>query len=164
MDEASGTGGGMTIVAWSGELDRLWPTLILSSTGAAAGLEVTVFFTFWGLFPLVRDDVRVTGDDALSRLLSVANPPGMKRARLSRLDVRGSGARLLRRAAARHRVPQPEELLTACQDLGVGLWPCQMTMDLLGIDRDQLIDGVGEPVGATTVLDRMQQSRINLFI
>ena len=51
----------MTIIAFSGDLDKLWPTMILSSTGAATGMDVTVFYTFWGLFPLVRDDVRITG-------------------------------------------------------------------------------------------------------
>ena len=50
----------ITIIAWDGHLDRIWPTLILSSTAAASGMEVSVFFTFWGLFPLVRNDVRIT--------------------------------------------------------------------------------------------------------
>ena len=49
----------MTIIAFSGDLDKLWPTMILSSTAAASGMNVTVFFTFWGLFPLVKEDVRI---------------------------------------------------------------------------------------------------------
>ena len=60
----------MTIIAWSGDLDKLWPTFILSSTGAASGMDVTVFFTFWGLFPLVKDDVRITGYDAMTKSLA----------------------------------------------------------------------------------------------
>jgi peroxiredoxin family protein len=60
----------MTIIAFSGDLDKLWPTMILSSTGAASGMDVTVFFTFWGLFPLVRDDVRITGFDPMTKMLA----------------------------------------------------------------------------------------------
>ena len=56
----------MTIIAFSGDLDKLWPTMILSSTAAATGMNVTVFFTFWGLFPLVKEDVRITGKDAMT--------------------------------------------------------------------------------------------------
>ena len=54
----------LVIFAWSGDLDRVWPTLILATTGAAMAMETTVFFTFWGLFPLVRNDVRITGEGA----------------------------------------------------------------------------------------------------
>ena len=66
----------MTIVAWSGDLDRMWPTLILGSTGAAYGMRTTIFFTFWGLFPLVRDDVRITGKNAMTKALAGMNRPG----------------------------------------------------------------------------------------
>ena len=48
-------------MAWSGDLDKIWPTFILGTTGAAMGMDTTIFFTFWGLFPLVRNDVRITG-------------------------------------------------------------------------------------------------------
>src|ERR1700752_1806770 len=66
----------LVIFAWSGELDKLWPTLILATTGAAMGKETTVFFTFWGLFPLVKNEVRLTGENWMQKMLSMMNRGG----------------------------------------------------------------------------------------
>lgn len=161
---ADGTPQKMTIVAWSGDLDRVWPQLILASTGAAYGMEVTIFFTFWGLFSLVREDRRMTGDDWMTKMLAAVNAPGMSRMKLSKLNMAGAGSKMMKLLAERHNVASPTELLAVCQDLDVNLWPCQMTMDLLGIEGKDLIDGVGKPVGAASALSEMQKSSINLFI
>lgn len=155
---------GMTIVAWSGDLDRMWPTLILGSTGAAYGMRTTIFFTFWGLFPLVRDEVRITGSNAMTKALAGMNRPGMSHMKLSKLHMAGAGAWMMRKLAKDDQVASPKELIEMCTELGVNLWPCEMTMELLGLRRDQLIDGVGEPVGAATALSSMSRSQINLFI
>ena len=154
----------MTLVAWSGDLDKIWPTLILGSTGAAYGMNVTIFFTFWGLFPLVRDDVRITGADAMTKALAGMNRPGIGHMKLSKLNMAGMGPWMMRKLASEQKVAQPHELIEMCLELGVNLWPCEMTMDLLGLRQDQLIEGVGEPVGAATALSEMSKSKINLFI
>lgn len=154
----------MTIIAFSGDLDKLWPTMILSSTGAASGMDVTVFFTFWGLFPLVRDDVRITGYDAMTKMLAGMNPPGFKKAKLSKLNMGGMGSWMMRKVADKNKVLPPEQLFEMAQDMGVKMWPCQMTMDMLGITPGQMRSGLGEPVGAATALSRMSKSQINLFI
>ena len=149
----------MTIIAWGGDLDRVWPQLILATTGAAYGMTVTVFFTFWGLFALKRPEVKVTGDNWMTKSMGVLN-----REHLSHLNFGGVGAAMIKRVADEHKVAPPQELLETAVDLGVRLWPCQMTMDLMGLRRDDLIDSAGEPVGAATALLEMQQSQINLFI
>ncbi len=154
----------MTIVAWSGDLDKIWPTLILGSTGAAYGMQTTIFFTFWGLFPLVRDDVRLTGTNAMTKALAGLNPPGVSRMKLSKLQMGGAGARMMKKLARQHKVATPKELLEMCTDLGVNLWPCEMTMELMGLRGDQLVEGAGAPVGAATALSAMSRSQINLFI
>jgi peroxiredoxin family protein len=154
----------MTIIAFSGDLDKLWPTMILASTAAANGMNVTIFFTFWGLFPLVRDDVRITGNDAKTKLLSAMNPPGMKKAHLSKLKMGGMGRWMMRKVAKKNNLMPPEDLFAICQDMGVSMWPCQMTMDLMGIEPEQMVDGLGEPAGAATALARMSKSEISLFI
>ncbi len=163
MADTEGTDS-MTIVAWSGDLDRIWPTLILGSTGAAYGMQVTIFFTFWGLFTLIRDDKRVTGDHVFSRALSLVNRPGLAHMGLSKLHMAGMGPLLMRKLADEKKVAPPHELLQVCRDLDVRLWPCQMTMDMLGLRREDMVEGVGEPVGAATALAEMQQSKVNLFI
>ncbi len=154
----------MTIVAWSGDLDKIWPTLILGSTGAAYGMKTTIFFTFWGLFPLVRDDVRITGTNAMTKALAGMNPPGVSHMKLSKLNMGGAGSWMMKKLAKDNKVASPKELLEMCTELGVNLWPCEMTMELMGLRRDQLIPGAGDPVGAATALSEMSRSQINLFI
>lgn len=154
----------MTIIAFSGDLDKLWPTMILSSTAAANGMNVAVFYTFWGLFPLVKSGVRITGKDAMTKMLAGMNAPSFQSAKLSKLNMGGTGKWMMRKVAKKNNLQAPEELFELGQDMGVQMWPCQMTMDLLGIRRDQMIDGLGEPVGAATALARMSKSSINLFI
>jgi peroxiredoxin family protein len=154
----------MTIVAWSGDLDKMWPTLILGSTGAAYGMQTTIFFTFWGLFPLVRDDVRVTGTNAMTKALSGMNRPGISHMKLSKLNMAGAGAWMMNKIAKDQKVASPKELIEMCLELDVKLWPCEMSMELLGLRPEHLIDGVGTPVGAATALSEMSRSQINLFI
>ena len=154
----------MTIIAFSGDLDKMWPVTILSSTAAANGMDVTVFFTFWGLFPLVKDDVRITGQDAMTKMLAGMNAPGMKKAKLSKLNMGGMGHWMMRKVASKNNLLPPEDLFATAMDMGVNMWPCQMTMDLLGIKPSQMVEGLGEPVGAATALKKMSNSSISLFI
>lgn len=154
----------MTIIAFSGDLDKLWPTMILNSTAAATGMNVTVFFTFWGLFPLVKEDVRITGKDAMTKMLAGMNAPGFQGAKLSKMNMGGAGRRMMRKVAKKGNLMPPEELFDICQDMGVNMWPCQMTMDLLGIEPEQMRPNLGAPVGAATALQMMSKSQVNLFI
>ena len=154
----------ITIIAWGGDLDRIWPTLILSSTAAASGMEATVFFTFWGLFTLVKPGVRITGDQWMQKMLSVMNPGSTDKAKLSKLNFAGAGPMMMKKLAGEQKAPNPTELLVLAQEMGVRLIPCQMTMDLLGLKREDMIDGLEEPVGAATALLEMNDSSIQLFI
>ena len=73
----------LVIVAESGDLERAWATTILASTAAAGEMKVSIFFTFWGLFALVRPEVRITGTNWMQKMLAVMNRPGIDRAKLS---------------------------------------------------------------------------------
>jgi len=154
----------LTIIAWGGELDRIWPTTILATTAAASGMEASVFFTFWGLFAIVKPDVRVTGENWMQRMMSVMNPGSAQKAKLSRYQFAGAGPRMFKKLAKKHNVDRPEVLIETARDLGVRLIPCQMTMDLLGLRREDLLDGLEEPIGAATALLEMKESAIQLFI
>ncbi|SRR5581483_1021280 len=154
----------ITMVVWDGHLDRVWPALILGTTAAASGMEVSIFFTFWGLFPLVKDEKRLTGKEWMTKALSVLNPGSLKRARLSRYHFAGAGPWMLSKVAEQYKTPHPTELLELARDMGVRLIPCQMTMDLMGVRREDLIDGLAEPIGAATALLEMKESAIQLFI
>lgn len=153
----------MTIIAFSGDLDKLWPTTILASTAAANGMDVTIFATFWGLFPLVKGGEKI-GHDAMTKMLGGMNAPGFSHAKLSKLNMGGMGKWMMRKVAGKNNLLPPEDLFEMSLDMGVKVWPCQMTMDLLGIRYDQMLPGLGEPAGAATALARMSKSEISLFI
>jgi len=137
----------LVIFAWSGDLDRVWPTLILATSGAAMGMQTTVFFTFWGLFALVKPDVRITGENWMQKMMSLMNAGSAKKAKLSRYHFAGAGPAMFKKLANDHQVEKPEELIATAQELGVRLIPCQMTMDLLGLKREDLIDGLEQRRG-----------------
>jgi peroxiredoxin family protein len=162
-ERAGGKSNKITIVAWDGHLDRVWPTLILSTTAAASGMQVSVFFTFWGLFALAKPGRR-TGKDWMTKMLSAMNPGSMSKAKLSRYNFAGMGPWMLGKIAEDYKTPHPTELLEMARDMGVRLIPCQMTMDLMGLTKDDLIDGLEEPIGAATALLEMKESAIQLFI
>ena len=154
----------MVLIAASGDLDKAWPVMILATTGAAYGMDVTVFFTFWGLGILKRPDAGITGDDWRQKMMSIfkkGSPDGLQ---LSTMNFGGIGAKLMKDLADDKKVASVQELLELAQGMGVKLWPCQMTMDLMGIQRDDLIDGLQEPIGAATALLEMKESAIQLFI
>ena len=153
----------LVIFAWSGELDKIWPTLILATTGAAMGKETTVFFTFWGLFPLVKNEVRLTGENWMQRMLSMMNRGGDMHLKLSKMNFAGAGPAMMNHLAAEHHVASPHQLMEMAKELGVHLVPCQMTMDLLGLKREDLIEGLDEPAGAASALAEAEGA-ITLFI
>src|SRR5438309_9020945 len=94
----------MTIVAWSGTLDKAWPTLILATTAAASGMDVAIFFTFWGLRILQRNDKRITGRNWMQRGLALLNRGGTDHLRLSKLSMGGAGGAMMRKLAKDHKV------------------------------------------------------------
>lgn len=153
----------LVIIAWSGDLDKVWPQMILATTGAAMGMDTTVFFTFWGLFSLVKDDVHLTGENWMQKMVAMMDRPGMEHLKLGKMNFAGAGPKMMKHLAKEHQVASPGELLHLAVDLGVKLVPCQMTMDLLGLKREDMIDGLGEPAGAATMLLEARDA-ITLFI
>jgi len=154
----------MVIIAASGDLDKAWPVLILATTGAAYGMDVTVFFTFWGLGILKKEDAGLTGEDWRQKMLSMfhnSSPSGLG---LSKLHFAGMGPAMMRGLAEDNNVASVQELLDMAVGLGVNLWPCQMTMDLMGLKDEHLIDGLSAPVGAGSAISLMKQATISLFI
>jgi peroxiredoxin family protein len=127
------------------------------------GMETTIFFTFWGLFPLVKDDVRITGENWMQKLLSTMDRPGLEHLKLGKMNFAGMGPAMMKRLATEHQVASPHELMDLAKDLGVKLIPCQMTMDLLGLTSEDLIDGLEPPAGATTALLEARDA-VTLFI
>lgn len=154
----------MSLICWSSDLDRVWPVLILATTGAASGMQVNVFFTFWGLRVLQKNDRRITGNNWKQKGESLMDRGGTDHLKLGKMHMGGMGTRMIKQLANEHKVASPTELLEIARDLGVRLYPCQMTMELYGFDKDDFIDGLEPPVGAASYLDMAADSEISMLI
>ena len=155
----------LVIINWSGEFDKVLPTLILGSVGAASGYKTSVFLTFWGLLPFVKDSKRITGDGMMQKMLSFMQRPGISHMKMSKMNFMGMGPWMIGKLSEQYNVASPQELLEACQLMGVEFLPCQMTMDMFGLKGEDMIDGLGDPVGAATVLELMTENNTgSLFI
>jgi peroxiredoxin family protein len=155
----------LVIINWSGEYDKVMPTLIMGSVAAASGYKTSVFLTFWGLLPFVKDSKRITGENWMQKMLSFMQRPGISHLKLSKMNFMGMGPWMIGKLSEQYNVASPKELLEACQLMGVELLPCQMTMDMFGLKREDMIDGLGDPVGAATVLELMTEDHTgSLFI
>ena len=152
------------IINYSGELEKVWATMILASAGAAMGVKTRVFVTFWGLQAFVRDEKRITGRNWMQKMLSVVQRPGISHRKLSTMNFLGMGPWMMRKLAKRYNVASPKELLEAAQALGVEFIPCQMTMDMFGLKPEDMIEGMAEPAGAATVIGLMSEGSAPLFI
>ena len=153
----------MVLIAASGDLDKAWPVMILATTGAAYGMDVTVFFTFWGL-GILKKSPKISGKDWRQKMLARFNKGTSTRLGLSKLHFAGAGPMMMKQLARKHNVASVGELMGLAQDMGVKLWPCQMTMDLMGLSNDDLIDGLDAPAGAGSAISLMKQADISLFI
>ncbi len=155
---------GLAIICYSGDLEKTWAAMILASTAGAMAMPTKVFVTFWGLQTFVRDDVRITGENWMQKMMSFMQRPGISHRKLSKMNFLGMGPWMMRKLAKRYNVASPKELLEIAQAMGVEFIPCQMTMDMFGIKREDLIEGMGEPVGAATYLSYVGEGSAPLFI
>ena len=154
----------LVLICYSGDLEKTWASLILASTAAASGVTTRVFLTFWGLQTFVKDEKRITGENAMQKMLALMQRPGISHRKLSKMNFLGMGPWMMSVLAKKYGVASPKELLEACQALGVEFMPCQMTMDMFGLKREDMIDGLGEPVGAATVIELLANGAASLFI
>jgi peroxiredoxin family protein len=162
--EAEARPRGLAIICYSGDLEKTWAALILASTAGAMAMPTKVFVTFWGLQTFVRDDRRITGENWMQKMMSFMQRPGISHRKLSTMNFLGMGPWMMRKLAKQYNVASPKELLEMAQAMGVEFVPCQMTMDMFGIKREDLIEGMGEPVGAATYLGFVGEGSAPLFI
>lgn len=154
----------LVIICYSGDLEKTWASLILATTAAASGVPTKIFLTFWGLQTFVRDERRITGETWMQRMLSFMQRPGISHRKLSKMNFLGMGPWMMGSLARRYHVASPKELLDMAIALGVELMPCQMTMDMFGLRREDMVDGLGDPVGAATVIELLRNGAAPLFI
>jgi len=153
---------GATMVVFSGDLDKAMASLIIATGAASMGKEVTMFFTFWGLNILRKKGVSVE-KDSMEKMFSMMMPEGISELKLSKMNMAGMGTTMMKKVMDQKNVDSPEKLLKQAREMGVNLVACAMSMDIMGIKEEELIDGV-EVAGVATYLARTEEAGLNLFI
>jgi peroxiredoxin family protein len=154
----------LSLIVFSGSLDRLIAAFVLATGAAAMGMKVSMFFTFWGTSALRRDRVRVK-KNLLGRMFGWMLPKGVKKLPLSQMNMAGGGPAMIRYVMKKNGVASVEEMIEIGKQLGVELNVCTMSMDLLGIDPDELIDYPNKSFcGVAKFLETAAPGKITMFI
>lgn len=160
---ASCDGKGKTLIMFSDDLDKALATFVLANGAAATGQKVTIFFTFWGLNVIKKVSKPKVEKDLLGRMFSWMLPSSSLRLHLSKMSMLGIGDRMMRSIMKRKGIDSLEELRQQAIDSGVEFIACQMSMDVMGVRREELLDNVTVG-GVATYMERAEEANINLFI
>lgn len=152
-----------TIVLFSGDLDKAIAAYIIANGAAAYDHEVTIFHTFWGLNVLRRDEPVKVDKGWLERAFGWMMPRGAKKLGLSKMNMMGMGSEMIKHVMKKHNALSLPQLMELAQEQGVKLVACTMTMDLLGLKQEELLDGI-EYAGVAAYLGDATQAKVNLFI
>jgi peroxiredoxin family protein len=154
----------LTIVVFSGEFDKALSAFIIATTGASMGMDVSMFFTLWGLNILKKNEGGVKSKGLMRKMLNFMNRGGAKRLKLSKFHMFGMGTWMMKKLMKENSVPSIDEFITMAKDMGVKLIPCSTTSGLMGIGEGAFREEVGSLAGAAYFLNEARQSKVTLFI
>lgn len=152
-----------TLIMFSDDLDRALATFVLANGAAATGHKVSIFFTFWGLNVIKRVKKPAVKKDFFGKMFSLMLPSDSRKLKLSQLSMFGIGDKMMRYIMRKKNISQLEELRQQAMDSGVEFIACQMSMDMMGVCKEELIDGVTIG-GVATYMNRAEDACVNLFI
>ncbi|MFX3632718.1 MAG: DsrE/DsrF/DrsH-like family protein [Candidatus Pristimantibacillus sp.] len=152
-----------TIVLFSGDLDKAIAAFIIANGAAAFDHEVTIFFTFWGLNTMRKDEAVKTNKGFIEKAFGWMMPRGPKKLGLSKMNFAGAGPQMIKHVMKKHNALSLPQLIELAQEQGIKLVACTMTMDLLGLQKEELIDGL-EYGGVAAYLGDASEGKVNLFI
>ena len=156
-------GRGKTLILFSDDLDKALATFVLANGAAATGQKVTVFFTFWGLNVLKKVQKPKVRKDIFGKMFGMMLPSSSLKLKLSQMNMFGMGSRMMRFLMKRKGVDSLESLRSQALAQGVEFIACQMSMDMMGICREELLDEVTIG-GVATYMERADKANVNLFI
>ena len=155
----------LSMVVFSGELDKALAAFVIATGAVAMGMDVVMFFTFWGT-PLLRDKhKKVGGKDIMGKMFGAMLPTGTSDVKLSKMNMGGMGTAMMKSLMKKKNVASLEEMLAMAEELGVRIFICEMSMDLMGFKREEMIDYSNLTYcGVAKFLDEAIDSKIQLFI
>ena len=154
---------GKTIIVFSGDMDKVLASFVIANGAAAMGRPVTMFFTFWGLNVLRKSEPQNIKKPFIDTMFGKMMPQGVNKLKLSKMNMGGMGTAMMRKVMKDKNIDSLEDLIKKAMDNGVKMIACTMSMDVMGITKEELIDGV-ELAGVGTYLGDAEESNVNLFI
>jgi len=152
-----------TIIVFSGDLDKVMAAFVIANGAAAMGDDVTMFFTFWGLNVLRKPEKIKTKKSFLQAMFGRMMPRGADRLGISKMNFGGMGAKMMKLVIKQQNVSSLPELIQTAREQGIKMIACTMSMDVMGIREEELMDGL-EFAGVATYLGEADESNVNLFI
>jgi peroxiredoxin family protein len=151
------------MVVFSGDLDKAIASFIIANGAAAMGRKVTMFFTFWGLNILRKPEKVDVKKGFMDKMFGMMMPRGSKKLGLSKMNMGGMGAKMIRKVMNDKNISSLEDLIQQAIKSGIRIVACTMSMDVMGITKEELIDGI-EYGGVAAYLGAAEESDVNLFI
>lgn len=153
-----------TIILFSGEMDKVLAAFVIANGAAAMGDDVTMFFTFWGLNTLRKPQApKTSGKSGLQKMFAGMMPRGPQKLKLSHMNFAGVGPRLMKRVMRQQNVYSIDEMITIAKEQNIKMIACTMSMDVMGLKPEELIDGL-EFAGVASYLGEADEANVNLFI
>lgn len=156
-------GKGKTLIMFSDDLDKALATFVLANGAAATGQKVSIFFTFWGLNVIKKERKPSVAKDIFGKMFGMMLPSSSKKLHLSKMSMMGMGDKMMRHIMKKKNIGSLEALRQQAIDNGVEFIACQMSMDVMGVAREELLDNVTIG-GVATYMERADQANVNLFI
>ena len=153
----------MTIIFFSGSMDKAMAMLILSTTAASMGMDVSVFFTFWGL-NFLKKSKSYSQKNILQKMMEFVTPKNKNSLPLSDLNMMGAGSAMMKALMKKKKMPSIDELFVMAKEMNVKFYACSTSCGILGLNDSNMIEGVDDVVWATTFLGDAKDAKINLFI
>ena len=152
-----------TLICFSDDLDKALATFVIANGAVASGKKVTIFFTFWGLNVIKRHNKPSIKKDFFGKMFGMMLPNSSKKLGLSKLNMGGIGSKMMRMVMKNKNIDSLENMIKTAINNGVELVACQMSMDVMGVKAEELIDGV-QIGGVATYLERTENANLNLFV
>jgi peroxiredoxin family protein len=155
----------LSMVVFSGDLDKVIAAFVIATGAVAMGMDAVMFFTFWGT-PVLRDAKKnVGGKDTFGKMFGTMLPKGMSQVKLSKMNMGGMGTAMMKSLMKKKNVASLEEFLAMAEELGVRIFICEMSMDLMGFKREEMIDYKDLTFcGVAKFLEEAANSKVQLFI
>ena len=154
----------LTIVVFSGDLDRALAAFMLATTGASMGMDVTMFFTFWGLNVLKKNEGVLKSKGIMRKMLNFINRGGSKRLKMSKFNMFGLGTWMMKRLMKEINMPSIDEFISMAEQMGVKMIPCSTSCGMMGLPEDAFRAEALGLTGAAFFLGEARESKVTLFI